>query len=79
MRTLDFTGEGDRVRYVVDTAGRAGPFQIDVELRYQPIGFRWAQNLKPYDAAEPRRFVSWFDAMSTGSSVVLARTTASVP
>ena len=78
-RTLDFTGEGDRVRYVVDTAGRAGPFQIDVELRYQPIGFRWAQNLKPYDAAETRRFVSWFDAMSTGSSVVLARSTVSVP
>ena len=76
---LDFTGEGDRVRYVVDTAGRAGPFQIDVELRYQPIGFRWAQNLKPYEAAETQRFVSWFDAMSTGSSVVLARSTASVP
>jgi hypothetical protein len=75
----DFTDEGDRVRYIVDTAGRVGPFQIHVDLRYQPIGFRWAQNLKSYDAAETRRFVSWFDAMSTGSSVVLARSTASVP
>ena len=75
----DFTDEGDRVRYVVDAAGRVGPFQIDVDLRYQPIGFRWAQNLKSYDAAETQRFVSWFDAMSTGSSVVLARSTASVP
>jgi hypothetical protein len=75
----DFTGEGDRVRYNVDTGGRAGPFRIDVELWYQPIGFRWAQNLKPYEAAETRRFVAWFDAMSTGSAVVLARSTASVP
>jgi hypothetical protein len=75
----DFTDEGDRVRYIVDTAGRVGPFQIDVDLRYQPIGFRWAQNLKSYDAAETQRFVSWFDAMSTGSSVILARSTVSVP
>jgi hypothetical protein len=75
----DFTDEGDRVRYIVDTAGRAGPFRIDVELRYQPIAFRWAQNLRDYNADETRRFVRWFEAMSTGSSVVLARSTASVP
>ena len=75
----DFSDEGDRVRYIVDTAGRAGPFRIDVELRYQPIAFRWAQNLRAYDAEETRRFVTWFDAMSTGSSVVLARNSASVP
>jgi hypothetical protein len=75
----DFTDDGDRLRYIVDTAGRAGPFRIDVELRYQPIGHRWAQNLKPYEAVETQRFVTWFDAMSTGSSVVLARSTALVP
>jgi hypothetical protein len=75
----DFTDEGDRVRYIVGTAGRSGPFRIDAELRFQPVAFRWAQNLRAYDAAETRRFVTWFDAMSTGSSVVLARTTASVP
>jgi hypothetical protein len=76
---LDFTDAGDRIRYSVDTAGHEGPFRIDVELRYQPISFRWAQNLKAYDAAETRRFVSWFDAMANGSSVVLARSTTSVP
>ena len=56
-----------------------GPFRIDVELRYQPISFRWAQNLKAYDAGETRRFVSWFEGMSSGSSTVLARATASLP
>jgi hypothetical protein len=75
----DFAGETDRVRYVVDTAGRQAPFRIDVELRYQPIAFRWAQNLKAYEAAETRRFVTWFDGMATGSSVVLARTQGATP
>jgi hypothetical protein len=75
----DFVGEGDRVRYVVNIANWQGPFTIDVELRYQPVAFRWAQNLKAYEATETRRFVAWFDAMSAGSSVVLARTSARVP
>ena len=75
----DFTDAGDRVRYLVDTGGRAGPFRVDVELRYQPISFRWAQNLREYDAPETRRFVSWFDTMSSGSSAVLARERISAP
>jgi hypothetical protein len=75
----DFTGDGDRVRYRVDTAGRAGPFQVDIELLYQPIGYRWAQNLRPYEATETRRFVSWFDAMSSGSSAPLARASVLIP
>jgi hypothetical protein len=75
----DFTAESDRVRYAVATGGRTGPFQIDVQLRYQPIAFRWAQNLRPYDAPETNRFVNWYDAMASGSSEVLARATLSLP
>jgi hypothetical protein len=52
---------------------------VEVALRYQPIAFRWAQNLRAYDAPEPKRFVSWYDAMATGSSEVLARVALSVP
>ena len=37
----DFSGDGDRVRYRIPIAGAPGPFAVDVELRYQPIGFRW--------------------------------------
>ena len=73
----DFTGGTDRVRYSVDVAGTDGPLQVDVELRFQSIGFRWADNLKKYDAAEPRRFVTYYDAMSTVSSEILARASAS--
>jgi hypothetical protein len=75
----DFRDGGDRIRYVVDVAGRTGPYAIDVELRYQPVAFRWAQNLKRYDAGEPRRFVAWFDAMAQASSALVARAGLTVP
>ena len=71
-----FSGDGDRVRYAVDVPAGGGPFTVDVELLYQPIGFRWAHNLEKYDAFEPKRFVNYFNAMSSGSWVVIAKTTA---
>jgi hypothetical protein len=70
----DFTDSGDTVRYVVNTGSATGPFRVDVEICFQPIGFRWAQNLKPYNAPEPRRFVSYYDQMAGGATHVLART-----
>src|SRR5687768_17569679 len=73
-----FTDAGDRVRYIVPVERSAGPFAIEVELRYQPIGFRWATNLRDYDAPEPRRFVEYYDAMAASSSTVLARTVTTV-
>ncbi|MFP3938699.1 MAG: hypothetical protein ACLF0P_00180 [Thermoanaerobaculia bacterium] len=81
----DFAGGGDRVRYVVDLAGAPepaaeplrGPLTVEAELWYQPIGYRWARNLEPYDAPETRRFVRYFDEMSSVSGVVLARVRAS--
>jgi hypothetical protein len=75
----DFAAESDSVRYIVNTAGRPGPFQVVAELLYQPISFRWARNLRDYDAMETRRFVAWYDAMAGGSSQALASATASVP
>jgi hypothetical protein len=72
----DFADGTDRVRYSVDVAGTEGPWQVDVELRFQSIGFRWADNLRKYDAPEPRRFVTYYDAMSAASSEILARASA---
>ena len=75
----DFTDAGDRVRYRIDVGAANGPFSVAVELRYQPISFRWAENLRRYDAPEPRRFVSSFDVMSAGSSVEIAQSNFVVP
>lgn len=72
----DFAGGGDRVRFRINTGAAAGPFTADVELRYQSIGYRWAHNLSAYDAAEPRRFVGYYQELAPGSSTVLARITA---
>ncbi|MGB9605920.1 MAG: hypothetical protein ACPL88_08590, partial [Bryobacteraceae bacterium] len=69
----DFTGGGDRLRLSVAIADGQGPFDIVTELYYQPIAFRWAANLRPYQAFEPQRFVRYFEAMAPASAVVLAR------
>ncbi len=69
-----FTGGSHRVRYAVSLGHSEGPFRVEAELWYQPIGFRWANNLKPYNrAAEPRRFTGYFDSMGPATAVVLAR------
>ena len=69
----DFAAGGDRVRYSVDVGNGAGPFDVDVELRFQPIGFRWAHNLEPYDAMEPKRFVRYYESMGSDASQVVAK------
>jgi hypothetical protein len=73
----DFTGGGDRIRYSVDVAEVQGPIRVEVELWYQPVGYRWANNLKLYGKApEPRRFTGFFDSVAQGSGTVLARASA---
>ncbi|MBN1570900.1 MAG: hypothetical protein JXA73_23870 [Acidobacteria bacterium] len=69
----DFSGGSDRLRYSIALGNAPGPFRVEVELCYQPIGYRWAMNLKHYDAEEPSRFVRYYEAASSASSAVLAR------
>ena len=69
-----FIGGSSRTRYSIAVANAAAPFRVDAELLYQPIGFRWAQNLKAYSsAAEPARFTGYYDAMAGGTTATLAR------
>jgi hypothetical protein len=75
----NFVGEADRVRYSIDVRGASPPFRVEAELRYQPIGFRWADNLRSYDAPEPRRFVNYYIGMSEFSAALLARAHQDVP
>lgn len=76
MNDPAFMGGSHRVRYSVPLGNATGPFVVQAELWYQPIGYRWANNLKPYDnAAEPRRFNNYFDSMKASTATVLARAT----
>ena len=68
-----FTDKGSAVRYVVSTANAIGPFHVEAELWYQPIGFRWAHNLEPYRAEEPQRMVRYYEEAARKSAVVLAK------
>jgi hypothetical protein len=73
----DFVGGGDRVPYVVDVVRAEGPFEVRAELRYQSIGYRWAQNARR-DTPESMRFIRYYDSMASASSATLARATATV-
>jgi hypothetical protein len=68
-----FTDKGSSVRYLVSTGNAAGPFKIEAELWFQPIGFRWAHNLAPYKAEEPQRLVRYYEAAAKRSAMVLAK------
>ena len=67
-----FIAGEDAVQYSVPLSGE-GPYRIEVELLYQPIGFRWAHNLEFYKAMEPQRFVGYYDSMASEATTVLAR------
>jgi len=69
----NFMAGEDRLEYSVWVRNARGPLKMQAELWYQPIGFRWAHNLLPYYAAEPQRFVRYYDALASGNAVLLAR------
>lgn len=68
----DFTGGEDSISYSVSIKESEGPFHVKVELWYQPIAFRWAQNLKQQKAGEIDRFVSYYNEFSSVSGIILA-------
>ena len=72
----DFTGGGDTIRYSVPVGTSEGPFELEAELWYQPVAYRWAMNLKPYDAKEPKRFLGYYQATASASGLMLVRTRA---
>jgi len=67
----NFTGQGSTVRYAISTANAAGPFTVQAELWFQPISFRWAHNLAPYNAPEPQRMVRYFEQAANKSAILL--------
>jgi hypothetical protein len=71
----DFTGGSDRIQYAIDVSGSQGPLTVFAELLFQPIGFRWADNLRPYQTAETNRFVSYYGQMSSATAATLASAT----
>jgi len=71
----DFVQSADRVHYYVKLERTDASYVVQAELWYQPVGYRWAQNLGSRDSAETRKFVSFYDSTADTSAVVLARAT----
>lgn len=67
-----FIGGSATTRYDISTTTASGHFQIMAELLYQPVGFRWAHNLASYQAAEPKRFVTYYDQAGRKSAIAIA-------
>jgi hypothetical protein len=72
----NFIGGEDKIRYSVAVGNAPGPFQVEAELWFQPISYRWATNLKSYNGAEPQRFNRYYDSMASGSALMLDRASA---
>ncbi len=72
LEDADFQGGSDRVSLRVPVAQANAPFSVDVELLYQPIGYRWADNLRPMPGPEPRRFNRAYDDLASTSFQRLA-------
>ena len=69
----NFNDQGSLVRYSAPIDLSTGPFHIEAELWYEPIGFRWAHNLASYQAEEPQRVVRYYDSLASGAAVILAK------
>jgi hypothetical protein len=79
VRDATFRAGSDQTHYRVNVGGAPGPLRVEVELLYQPIGYRWAHNLAQQPAPETNRFIRFYQALSQASSVVLARAVAVAP
>ena len=75
----DFLGGSDQVRFELDVVDAFGPLRVSCALWYQPIAYRWALNLEPYDAPEPERFLRYYREMADVSALRLAEAAVSVP
>jgi hypothetical protein len=67
-----FRGGSDRVSYRLPLAAGQRWTRIEVELHYQPIGYRWAHNLGDYRSNETAAFLEFFRAMEGTTATMIA-------
>jgi len=74
----DFGAGGDRIRYSVPVGATQGPLTIRAELWFQPIAYRWADNLSGYDSFETQRFVRYYRDMASASATIVGTASATL-
>jgi hypothetical protein len=71
---VDFVGGGDQIQYDVHLSNAAGPFTVTVDLLYQSVGHRWAENLREHQSTEITRFLSYQQAIANLPVVIASAT-----
>jgi hypothetical protein len=66
-----FVGGRDEVKYEVDVKGATGPFTVNAELLYEPLSFRFIQDLLADDTPEVKTFAT-VQKDADASAVVVA-------
>jgi hypothetical protein len=73
-----FTGGSDIITYSVSLPAGRDPYRVSAELLYESIGYRWAHNLEPYEAFEPKRFLGYYNAQAANLPKHLASATLTI-
>ena len=68
----DFSGSGDSVHFGIKLEDTSAPLKIEVELLYQTIGYRWAQNLGQEESPQIDNFLRLYDG-KPNIPIVIAR------
>jgi hypothetical protein len=66
----DFVGGQDSVVYEIDVSDARGKLTVTVELLYQSIAYRWAENLRGGEGEEIGDFMGYYDGLSNAPVVV---------
>jgi len=72
MTDDDFAAGADTVRYRVPLGPDVDSAAVSVRLMFQTIGYRWAENLAPYDSRETAGFTRYYRANADRSAIPLA-------
>lgn len=73
----NFIGSGDSVHYEITLDAASAPLTVEVELLYQSIGYRWAQNLGMEESSQIDDFLRYYDE-TPNLPIVIAKETISV-
>ncbi len=74
----NFQAGRDEILFAVPVDRASGPFTVSAELWYQPIGYRWAQNLAKQNSFEAERFLRYFEDMADSSALRLVSAQADI-
>ena len=74
----DFLGSGDTIHYGIKLDDTSAPLTVKVELLYQSIGYRWAQNLGEQPSPAVNDFLRYYDG-TPNIPVVIASQEITIP